>query len=199
MPTAVSRRHLVAATAWSVPVILVGQPASAASCSTAGYTVYTPTLTVSSTVQKKTVNGHTLGTMTFTVRNDGTLSLPTGTVYSVVFEVTQAPGNAAKNVTVTPQGAPSGLSRTPSTPTSMNPDGGSMGVKSFTATLALTSPLGPGESLDQVWDVDSETGIGATHVTMTGTNGGYGSDQCAVTGPGGDSAKGGDWGSSDPD
>ncbi len=196
MPNAVSRRHLVAATAWSVPVILVGQPASAASCSTTGYTSYTPTLTVSSFVQTKQVNGHTIGTMTFTIRNAGTISLPTGTVYSVVFEATKAPGNAGKNIVVTPAAAPTGLSRTPGTATSMNPNGGSMGVRSFTATVTLTSPLAPGATRAQVWDFDSETGIGATNVSMTGTNAGYGANQCAVTGPDGDAAMTGHWGAS---
>jgi hypothetical protein len=199
MPNAVSRRHLVAATAWSVPVILVGQPAAAASCSTTGYTTYTPTLTVSSTVQTKPVNGHTIGTMTLTIHNAGTHSLPVGTVYTVVLEADKAPGTEAKNILVTPAAAPSGLHRTPNGTTSMNPDGGDLGVQSFTATLTLTAPLAPGDSLAQVWDVDSETGVGATHLTMTASNAGYGADQCAVTGPGGDTAKGGAWGSDNPD
>lgn len=195
MPTAVSRRHLVAATAWSVPVILVGQPASAASCSAVPKVTVVPTLAVGSTVQTKPVNGHTIGTMTYTVTNSGTTSIPAGTTYSILFQVTKAPGNAGKNLTVTPTSVTGiGLSQTGAV--SMNPDGPPKGVQSFSVTLTLSTAIAPGASRVQTWNIDSETGIGATHLTMSAVLAGYGGSQCSTTGSGGESTETGQWGSS---
>ena len=195
MPTAVSRRHLVAATAWSVPVILVGQPAAAASCSAAPGVTVVPTLAITSTIATKTVNGHTIGTFSYTVTNAGTASIPAGTTYAIGFAVTKAPGNAGKNLVVAPRTV-SGLGLSETSPVSMNPDGAPKGVQSFPVTLTLTTALAPGGTREQVWDIDSETGIGATHLTMTAALAGYGSSQCSVTGSGGQTADAGQWGSS---
>lgn len=195
MPTAVSRRRLVAATAWSVPVILVGRPAAAASCSSAPTVTVVPTLGVSSSIQTKTVNGHTIGTFSYAVSNAGTTSIPAGTTYTIVFAVTKAPGNAGKNLEVSPRTiAGLGLSRT--SPVSMNPDGPPKGEQTFSVTLTLTTAVAPGGTRTQVWDIDSETGVGATHLTMSAALAGYGSSQCSSTGAGGQTTETGQWGSS---
>lgn len=194
MPTAVSRRHLVAATAWSAPVILLGQPAAAASCSTVPTVSVVPTLGIASSIQTKTVNGHTIGTFSYTMGNQGTTSIPAGTTYTVLFQVTKAPGNAGKNLTVTPRTV-SGLALSQTAALSMNPDGQPKGVVSFAVTVTLTSPLAPAATRAQVWDIDSETGVGATHLTMTATLAGYGGSECVGTGTGGEITDTGQWGS----
>ena len=127
--------------------------------------------------------------------NQGTTSVPAGTTYTVLFQVTKAPGNAGKNVTVAPQTVP-GLGLSLTTATSMNPDGAPKGVQSFSVTVTLTTPLAPGSTRTQVWDIDSETGIGATHLTMTAALAGYGGSQCVGTGTGGETTDTGQWGSS---
>ena len=56
----------------------------------------------------------------------------------------------------------------PSTTRTLNPDGPPKGEVSVTMTLVLNvNLLVPGQSVTQKWDVDSETGVGATKLRMT--------------------------------
>ena len=52
-------------------------------------------------------------------------------------------------------------------------------------TLVLNVNLVPGQSVAQTWDVDSETGVGATQLRMTVALASYGNGTCGDTGPGG--------------
>ena len=50
----------------------------------------------------------------------------------------------------------------PDTVRTLNPDGGSKGEATVTMTLSLKAPLVTGACATQVWDIDSDTGVGAT-------------------------------------
>ena len=89
-------RRVVAGAAWTVPVTLVGQPAAAAACSPTDVVEFTPVLGVVSTTATKPVNGHTLGTFTWTIRNDGSTTILAGTTYTATFTADKAPGRARR-------------------------------------------------------------------------------------------------------
>lgn len=195
MSQAVSRRLLVAGAAWTVPVILVGQPAAAAACSPQDAVPYTPTLAITSSTATKPVNGHTLGTFTWRVCNSGTNVIPAGTTYSAVFAADKAPGTASKNILLTPRiaaPAPFTLSRTDTR--TLNPDGPPKGEATVSVTLTLSSALLPGSCVQQVWDIDSETGVGATQLRMTISLAAYGNGGCGTTAPGGETTETSIWG-----
>ena len=161
-----SRRHVVAA-AWAVPVVAVARPAAAAACSPAEE-AYTPNLSVASTTTTSAENGHTVGTFSFVVTNQGRTTIPAGTVYSVRFSTSKAPGNKGKNIDVTMVPGPDFVT-TPAGLQSLNPDGPPTGATEFTATLVLASALVPGGTARQVWSIDTATGKGATSLAMTAT------------------------------
>jgi len=89
-------RRVVAGAAWTVPVTLVGQPAAAAACSPTDVVEFTPVLGIVSTTATKPVNGHTLGTFTWTIRNDGSTTILAGTTYTATFTGDMAPGRARR-------------------------------------------------------------------------------------------------------
>src|SRR5690242_14944928 len=101
-PTLVSRR-VVAGAAWTVPVILVGQPAAAEACSPSHVVTFVPDTDITSFTATKTVNGHTLGTFTWRICNKGSTTIPANTTFTATVSAEKAPGNAAKNITVTPK------------------------------------------------------------------------------------------------
>ena len=55
----------------------------------------------------------------------------------------------------------------PVTTRTLNPDGPPKGEVSVTMTLVLNANLLPTQRVAQKWDVDSETGVGATQLRMT--------------------------------
>ena len=195
MPEAVGRRLLLAGTAWTVPVILVGEPAAAAACSPRDVVPYTPTLAITSSTATKPVNGHTLGTFTWRVCNGGTNVIPAGTTYTAVFTADKAPGTSAKDILLTPRvpsSPPFTLSQTGTS--TLNPDGPPKGAASVSVTLTLASSLLPGSCVEQVWDIDSETGVGATQLRMTISLASYGSGGCGITSPDGEATETAVWG-----
>jgi len=186
-------RRVVAGAAWTVPVILVGQPAAAAACSPTDVVEFTPVLGIVSTTATKPVNGHTLGTFTWTIRNDGSTTILAGTTYTATFTADKAPGSGAKSVLLTPEVTSS--FNVPSTTRTLNPDGPPKGEVSVTMTLVLNVNLVPGESVTQKWDVDSETGVGATQLRMTVDVVTYGGAAgCGITGDGGQGTATAIWG-----
>lgn len=193
MPEAVARRLVVAGAAWAVPVIVVGQPASAAACSPGDQVPFVPALAITSTTATKPVNGHTLGTFLWTVCNSGTTTIPAGTTYTATFTADKAPGSASKSIHLTPSASP-GFTISPPGPRTLNPDGPPKGEATVTATLTLSSSLTPGSCVEQVWDIDSETGVGATQLRMTITLAAYGNGGCGVTGSGGEDTETAIWG-----
>ncbi|HET7763039.1 MAG TPA: hypothetical protein VFL46_11815, partial [Phycicoccus sp.] len=172
----VTRRRIVAGAAWAVPVILVGQPAAAASCS-GPVTYYTPALTVTSSTTTKLENGHTIGHLYFTITNDGTTNIPAGTTYSVTITAEKAPGNESKDILVTAQSA--GIS--PTGPVRFNPNGGGTAVTTKTYTLVLPADVVPGGKVVADWYIDSETGVGATRLRLDAVLTRYTLDSCGQT------------------
>ena len=136
-------RRVVAGAAWTVPVILVGQPAAAAACSPTDVVEFTPVLGIVSTTATKPVNGHTLGTFTWTIRNDGSTTILAGTTYTATFTADKAPGSGSKSVLLTPEVTSS--FNVPSTTRTLNPDGPPKGEVSVTMTLVLNVNLVPGQ------------------------------------------------------
>ena len=193
MPEAVARRLVVAGAAWAVPVIVVGEPAAAAACSPSDQVPYTPTLGITSTTATKPVNGHTLGTFAWRVCNDGTNTIPAGTTYTATFTADKAPGTASKNILLAPRPS-SGFTVSPPGARTLNPDGPPKGEATVTTTLTLSSSLTPGSCVEQVWDIDSETGVGATQLRMTIALAAYGDGGCGVTAPGGEATETAIWG-----
>jgi hypothetical protein len=194
----VTRRRLVTGAAWAVPVVLVGQPAAAAACSPGDEEVYYPALSISSTTQTKTVNGHTIGTFSYQVCNvpePGALlqALPAGTQFQVIFAATKAPGTAKKDIVLTPRSDP-GLTLDDAGARHLNPDGPPKGEATVAVVITLASPLQPGDCRTQVWDIDSSTGVGATELSMTVTLLAYGTGGCGRTGAGGEASETGVWG-----
>ena len=185
--SAISRRHVVAGAAWSVPVIALAQPAAAAACSPQEET-YVPNLGVASTTGRNPANGHTVGDFIFRITNEGATSIPAGTVYTIRFETNKAPGTDSKNIVVSMVPSPS-FATTPSGSVSLNPDGPPKGVRSFTATLVLAVTVAPGQVASQTWFIDSETGKGATSLLMTATLTAY-STVCGSTSPSGETTVG---------
>ena len=51
-------------------------------------------------------------------------------------------------------------------------------------TLSLNAALAPGACATQVWDIDSETGVGATQLRLTVALAAYGNGTCGATGAG---------------
>lgn len=195
MPEAVGRRLLVAGAAWTVPVILVGEPAAAAACSPQDVVPYTPTLAITSSTATKPVNGHTLGTFSWRICNDGTNVIPAGTTYTAVFTADKAPGTSAKDILLTPRiPTPSPFTLSVTGPSTLNPDGPPKGEATVTVSLVLASSLTPGACVEQVWDIDSETGVGATQLRMTISLASYGSGGCGTTSPGGEATETAVWG-----
>lgn len=173
---AVSRRRLVAGVAWSVPLVVVGAPAAQAACS-GPVTYYTPGLSVSSSTTTKDANGHTIGHMYFTIKNNGTTNVPAGTTYSVVLTAEKSPGSSSKDIVITPQSG--GI--TPTGSARFNPDGTGGAVRSRSYSLVLPAALLPGETFVGDWYIDSETGIGATRVRMDATLVTYSTNSCGET------------------
>ena len=191
-PTLVTRR-VVAGAAWTVPVILVGQPAAAEACSPSHRVTFVPDTDITSFTATKTVNGHTLGTFTWKICNRGSTTIPANTTFTATVAAEKAPGNAAKNITVTPKGT-STFSVSPSTARRLNPDGPPKGEASATMTLSLNAALAPNACVSQVWDIDSETGVGATQLRLTVALAAYGNGTCGVTGTGGHTSATALWG-----
>jgi hypothetical protein len=190
--TLVSRR-VVAGAAWTVPVILVGQPAAAQSCSPSHVVTFVPDTGITSSTATKPVNGHTLGTFTWKLCNKGTTTIPANTTFTATIAAEKAPGNAAKNITVTPK-VTSELSVSPSAARVLNPDGPPKGEATVTMTLSLNAALAPGACATQVWDIDSETGVGATQLSLTVDLAAYGNGTCGRTGSGGHTSANALWG-----
>ena len=193
MPEAVARRLVVAGAAWAVPVIVVGEPAAAAACSASDQVPYVPALAITSTTATKPVNGHTLGTFRWRVCNSGTNTIPAGTTYTATFTADKAPGSASKSIHLTPS-ASAGFTVSPAGPRTLNPDGPPKGEAIVTTTLTLSGSLAPGSCVEQVWDIDSETGVGATQLRMTITLAAYAGGGCGVTGTGGQATGTAIWG-----
>ena len=172
----VTRRRIVAGAAWAVPVILVGQPAAAASCS-GPVTYYTPALSVTSSTTTKLENGHTIGDLYFNITNDGTTNIPAGTTYTVTITAEKAPGTTSKDILVTAKSA--GI--TPTGTTRFNPNGGANAVVSQTYSLVLPADVLPGDTVVADWYIDSETGVGATRLRLDATLVRYTVDSCGAT------------------
>jgi hypothetical protein len=189
-PTLVSRR-VVAGAAWTVPVILVGQPAAAESCSSSPVVTFVPDTGITSSTATKPVNGHTLGTFTWKLCNKGTTTIPANTTFTATLTADKAPGS--KGMTVTPQ-VTSAFSVTPDAPRTLNPDGPPKGEATVTVTVSLNAALAPGACHTQVWDVDSETGVGATQLGLTVALAAYGNGTCGATGPAGSTTATAVWG-----
>lgn len=179
MPEAVGRRLLLAGAAWTVPLIIVGEPAAAAACS-GPVTYYTGGLSVTSSTTTKLENGHTVGDLLFTIKNEGSTVVPAGTTYSVTITAEKAPGTTAKDVLVTPKA--SGIS--PTGTTRFNPNGGTNTVISKDYTVVLPSSLVPGDTFVADWYIDSETGVGATKLRLDAVLVTYTVDSCGQTSPG---------------
>jgi hypothetical protein len=177
-------RRVVAGAAWTVPVILVGQPAAAESCSPSHVVTFVPETGVTSSTATKPVNGHTLGTFTWKLCNKGTTTIPANTTFTATFTADKAPGSGSKSVHVSPL-VTSAFSVTPDTTRTLNPDGPPKGEATVTLTLSLNAALAPGACASQVWDVDSETGVGATQLRLTVALAAYGNGTCGATGPAG--------------
>ncbi len=116
--------------------------------------------------------------------NRGSTTMPANTTFPATIAAEEAPGNAAKFLTVTPK-VTSTFSVSPSTARRLNPDGPPKGEASATMTLSLNTPLPPNACVTQVWDIDSETGVGATQLRLTVALAAYGNGTCGVTGSGG--------------
>jgi hypothetical protein len=172
----VTRRRVVAGAAWAVPVILVGQPAAAATCS-GPVTYYTPALTVKSSTTTKLENGHTIGHLYFDVQNDGTATIPAGTTYTVTVTAEKAPGNESKDILVTAQSP--GI--TPTGTTRFNPNGGATAVTTKTYSFVLPAAVPSGSTVVADWYIDSETGVGATKLRLDATLVRYTVDSCGQT------------------
>lgn len=190
LETLVTRR-VVAGAAWTVPVILVGQPAAAESCSPAHVVTFVPDTGITSSTATKPVNGHTLGTFTWKLCNKGATTIPANTTFTATFTAEKAPGS--KGMTVTPQ-VTSAFSVTPDTARTLNPLGPPAGDATVTATLSLNAALAPGACATQVWDVDSETGVGATQLRLTVALGAYGNGTCGRDGAGANTSSTSIWG-----
>ncbi|NHA68378.1 hypothetical protein [Phycicoccus flavus] len=175
--TTIDRRRVVAATAWTVPLVVVGSPAAWAACS-GPVTTYTPALSISSSTTTKDVNGHTIGHFYFAIRNDGTTTLPAGTTYTVTITAEKSPGTTAKDVLVTPQTSP-GI--TPTGTTRFNPSGTGGAVASKTYSVVLPAALPPGATFTADWFVDSETGVGATRLRLDARLVSYSTTSCGQT------------------
>lgn len=186
-------RRVVAGAAWVLPVIVVGQPAAAESCSPSDVVTFVPDMGVVSSTATKPVNGHTLGTFTWNVCNQGTTTIPANTTYTATFTADKAPGSGSKSITLTPRPT-SRFTVTPDGTRTLNPDGPPKGEASVTMTLSLNAALAPGACVTQVWDVDSETGVGATRLRMTVVTTSYGNGTCGATGAGGKSSATAIWG-----
>jgi hypothetical protein len=193
MPDTLVTRRVVAGAAWTVPVILVGQPAAAESCSPAHVVTFVPGTGITSSTATKPVNGHTLGTFTWKLCNEGATTIPANTTFTATFTADKAPGSGSKSVHVTPQ-VTSAFSVTPGTARTLNPDGPPKGEATVTMTLSLNAALAPGACATQVWDVDSETGVGATEVRLTVALAAYGNGTCGATGPAGTTSATAVWG-----
>ena len=61
-------------------------------------------------------------------------------------------------------------------------------------TLSLNAALAPGACATQVWDVDSETGVGATQLRLTVALAAYGNGTCGATGAAGTTTATAIWG-----
>ena len=85
-------RRVVAGAAWTVPVILVGQPAAAESCSPSHVVTFVPDTGITSSTATKPVNGHTLGTFTWKLCNKGATTIPANTTFTATFTAEKAPG-----------------------------------------------------------------------------------------------------------
>ena len=96
-------RRVVAGAAWTVPVILVGQPAAAQSCSPSHVVTFVPDTGITSSTATKPVNGHTLGTFTWKLCNKGTTTIPANTTFTATFTAEKAPGTRRRTSTVTPK------------------------------------------------------------------------------------------------
>ena len=193
MPGTLATRRVVAGAAWTVPVILVGQPAAAQSCSPAHVVTFVPDTGLTSSTATKPVNGHTIGTFTWKLCNTGATTIPANTTFTAAFTADKAPGNASKSIHVSPQ-VTSALSVTPDTTRTLNPDGPPRGEATATMTLSLNAALAPGACATQVWDVDSETGVGATQLRLTVALAAYGNGTCGATGPAGSTTATAIWG-----
>jgi len=189
-PTLVSRR-VVAGAAWTVPVILVGQPAAAESCSPPHVVTFVPDTGITSSTATKQVNGHTLGTFTWELCNKGITTIPANTTFTATLTADKAPGS--KNMTVAPQ-VTSAFSVTPDAPRTLNPDGPPKGEDTVTVTVSLNANLAPSACVTQVWDIDSETGVGATQLSLTVDLAAYGNGTCGRTGSGGHTSANALWG-----
>ena len=193
MKDALVTRRVVAGAAWTVPVILVGQPAAAAACSPAHVVTFVPRMDLVSSTATKQENGHTLGTFTWDICNRGVTTIPAQTIFTATFTADKAPGAGKKSVTLTPEEA-AGITVSPSRTRTLNPDGPPKGEATVTMSLSLDEPLAPGDCVSQVWAVDSETGVGATELRLTVALASYGNGACGETGAGGNTSATAIWG-----
>ncbi len=125
--------------------------------------------------------------------NRGSTTMPANTTFTAMIAAEEAPGNAARDLTVTPK-VTSTFSVSPSTARLLNPDGPPRGEAAATKALSLNSALAPNACVTQVWDIDSETGVGATQLRLTVALAAYGNGTCGVTGEGGTTSATAIWG-----
>lgn len=180
MPDAVGRRLLLAGAAWTVPVILVGEPAAAAACSPGDIVPRKANLSVASVVGTTATNGHSAGSMGLTVVNDGTADFAAGTSWEVQFVSTKAPSPSVKDIIVTPRLPNSAFSSTPATSQAVNPNN----VGTTTFTITLTAGLVAGGTAEFLFDISTQTGVGATELQMNVAFTSWGIDQCSSTASG---------------
>ncbi|MEO5851633.1 MAG: hypothetical protein ABIQ15_03890 [Nocardioides sp.] len=189
----VNRRTIIRSAAWSVPVVsIVGVAAPAFACSPASNIAYSADLAIDSTVGTKDANGHTKGTFTLTICNNGSTTIPAGASYSVKLDALKAPGSPKgdQNILVA-VGRHAGLSVSPETAVSLNPDGP---TKAQTYVVTVATPLSSGACTAIVFAIDTATGVGATTLEMTAQLRDFGSNPCNVPAPGNQSMLTGRWG-----
>lgn len=171
-------------------VSIVGVAAPAFACSVTSQQFYSADLSISSFVGSRDANGHTLGTFTFTFCNNGSTTIPAGTSYTVTLTALKAPGGGDKNIVIG-VGPQVGLTVSPATSVSLNPDGPTS-TRSHVVTTTL--PMLPGTCRSAVFTVDTATGIGATRLQMATVLRDFGTNPCNVAAPGNQSTLTAEWG-----
>ncbi|NHN57045.1 hypothetical protein G9U51_14840 [Calidifontibacter sp. DB0510] len=191
-PRGVSRRTVAAGIAWSAPFLVAGSAAQAATCSVTDRNYYSTDLKITSTTTTNGTNGHTVGTFTLQICNNGTLPIPAGTSYTIVLTALKAPGNTSgdKDIVITPA-PPAGYVLDPATGTTLNPTGTNTSV---TYTATTTTPIAPNSCTNVVFNIDTATGIGATKLQMDATLKQWGGGTCSYSAPGSQDSLTGLWG-----
>ena len=167
------------------------RPAEPTTCSVDDRKYYSADLQIRSTTTTST-NGHTVGTFTLRICNNGTLPIPVGTQYTVVLSAEKSPNDPGgdKNIAVSSPTS-TGATVTPSDPVTLNPDGP---VTSRTYTITTTTPIAVGSCTEVTWSIDTVTGIGATKLRMTAKWVVFGGGACSFPANGNEQSVTGLWG-----